>query len=298
MNITLRQLHAFVMTAQLGSVTRAAERLHLTQSAVSMLIKQLETNLGVRLFDRTTRSLRLTIAASEALPIVERMLRNEEQLIAEVRGLADRGRGHVRMAVTAAFAAGMMPEILNAFRQQFPNIGITMLDVSPEQLVPKVVNEEVEFSIGTTIDDIPSDVVCACLLRDTMAAVVLKDSPISSMDSLSWEDVVSFPIVAIRKGMGIRSVVDGTLALKGKVLEPAWEVSLLSTALAMVAAGLGVAILPPYLVSCMHYAALTSRPLIDPVVTREVSVITKAGRTLSCAAESFLDVTRHMIAKP
>jgi DNA-binding transcriptional LysR family regulator len=296
MNVTLRQLHAFVLTAQLGSVTRAAERLHLTQSAVSVLIRQLETTLGVRLFDRTTRTLRLTAVAEDALPVAARMLRGEEELIAGVRGLTERRRGHVTIAVTAAVAAGTMPRALGQFRTRFPDIGVTMLDVPPDQLVAKVLNEDVELGIGTVDGSYASEIALGTLLRDTVGVVARSDSPVAARKKLSWDEALELPVIAVRKGSGIRSLIDATLAAKGKVLKPTWEVSFLTTALAMVAEGLGIAILSPYLISSLYYPALITRPLVDPVVTREISVITKPGRTISFASESFIDVMRQSIA--
>jgi len=298
MNVTLRQLHAFVLTAQHGSVTRAAERLHLTQSAVSVLIRQLETSLGVRLFDRTTRSLRLTVVAEEALAVAERMLRNEEELLAGIRGLTERRRGHVTMAATAAVAAGTMPRALGQFREQFPDIGVTMLDVAPDKLVAMVLSEEVEFGIGTVDGSFASEIALDTLLRDTVGVVARRDSPVAKRDRLSWDEALALPVIAVRKGSGIRALIDATLAAKGKTLKPAWEVSFLTTALAMVAEGLGIAILSPYLISSLYYPALVTRPLVDPLVTREISAIMKPGRTISFASESFIDVTRRSINAP
>jgi DNA-binding transcriptional LysR family regulator len=295
MNVTLRQVQAFVLTAQLGSLTRAAERMHVTQSAISVLIKQLEAVLGVRLFDRTTRTLRLTAAAEEALPTAERILVNQDRLITSLQGLAGRRRGQVSFAVTPAVAAGVMPRVLATFAREYPNVAVTMLDVAPDQLISKALDEEVEFSIGT-VDGSHGEMVLTPLLRDHVGVVVRDGSPIAALESLSWSDIIDHPVIAIRKGSGIRALIDDTLAAQGKVLMPAYEVSLLATALAMVAEGLGASILPRYLITHLHTVGLTTRPLIDPVVTREISIITKARRSLSCAAEGFIEVMRRILA--
>ena len=114
--MTLRQLQAFILTCELGSFTRTGERMLITQSAVTLLIKQLERDLGVTLFDRTTRALRLTSAANEALPIARRMLRNQELLTDSLRALADGRSGQVMLAVTVGVAAILMPRVVVAFR--------------------------------------------------------------------------------------------------------------------------------------------------------------------------------------
>ena len=108
MNPTLRQLQAFVLSYRFGAFTRAAEQMFITQSAVSMLIQQLEEGLGTRLFDRTTRALQPTAAAAEILPAAEKILRDLEDLRAGARGVADRARGHLNFASTPSVAAAIL----------------------------------------------------------------------------------------------------------------------------------------------------------------------------------------------
>src|SRR5262245_1497218 len=119
-NPTLRQIEAFVLTCSLDSITAAAARMNLTQSAVSVLIRQLETGLGTRLLDRTTRSLRPTAAGLEALPRAQRLLRDRDVLVSSVRGLVDIARGRISFAVTAAVASALMPSALAEFKRRYP----------------------------------------------------------------------------------------------------------------------------------------------------------------------------------
>lgn len=293
--MTLRQLQAFVLTCQLGSFTRAAERMLITQSAVTLLIKQLEQALGVTLFDRTTRALRLTSAANEALPIAARMLRNQDLLTDSVRALAEGSRGLVTLGVTVAVAAALMPRVVAAFRTQYPKVTVVMQDLSPEQLVMKMLDEEVEVAIGTLDTDAP-DLDLTDLLQAQMSLVCQKGSPIAEAECIPWAAVLEQPVIAIKKGSGIRTLIDETLAAKGKTLVPAYEASLVTTALAMTAEGLGVSILPPYLVPQLPpYSQFAVRPLVDPVVSRGLSIMTKKGRSLSHAAHSFIEVTRRTV---
>lgn len=153
--MTLRQLHAFVLVCQLGGFSRAAERMHITQSAVTLLIKQLEATLGVILFDRTTRVLRLTWAAEAALPIAERILRNRDLLKDSLHALTDRSSGVVALAVTVGVAAALIPRVVAAFRMQYPKITVVLQDLSPDQLILMTLAEEVEFSIGNLDEEVP-----------------------------------------------------------------------------------------------------------------------------------------------
>ncbi len=293
--MTLRQLQAFILTCELGSFTRTGERMLITQSAVTLLIKQLERDLGVTLFDRTTRALRLTSAANEALPIARRMLRNQELLTDSLRALADGRSGQVMLAVTVGVAAILMPRVVVAFRSQYPDVTVVMEDLSPEQLMNKTLDEEVEVAIGTLDGDAP-DLQVTGLVEAPISLVCRKGSPIARAGSVPWDAIVEQPVIAIKKGSGLRALIDETLAVRGKKLRPAYEVSLVTTALAMTAEGLGVSILPPYLVpQSQTFRQFAVRPLVEPSVSRGLSIMTRKGRSLSHAARAFIEVTRQTV---
>lgn len=292
--MTLRQLHAFVLVCQLGGFSRAAERMHVTQSAVTLLIKQLEAALGVILFDRSTRTLRLTSAAKEALPIAERILRNGDLLKDSLKALTDRSGGVVNLAVTVGVAAAFISRVVAAFQNRYPKITVALQDLSPDQLVMMTLAEEVEFSIGTLDNDVP-DLDTTTLLERPLCVVCHNRSGLSSQKTVTWDRLTDQPVITIKAGTGIRRLIDETLAIRGKRLVPVYEVSLVTTALAMTAEGLGVSVFPPYLVSPLQYPHLITRPLIDPTVPRRLSIISKRGRTLSHASQSFIEVTRQTI---
>src|ERR1700733_11698092 len=148
MNLTIRQIQAFVAVYRVGGISRAAKRLRLTQSAVSVLIRQTEANLGVTLFERTTRSLRPTQAAENAIADSERLLRDLEHLNAKFRGMAERTKGDVAVALSAGLAAALGGIMLSAFARLYPNVRVHVHDVAPNQVVARVLAQEVEFGLG------------------------------------------------------------------------------------------------------------------------------------------------------
>lgn len=295
MEPNLRQLQAFVHVYHLGSLTRTAERMHVTQAAVSVLIRQLEDTLGVRLFDRTSRALKPTLAAQEMLPIAERMLSDLDNLKAGARGLAQRTHGEVRFGVTSAVACTLMPAMLKTFRERYPGIKLVMRDLPPDQLVTPVSREEVEFSIGTP-DDQPDDIVLTTLLQDYLSVICCSDSPLASRDVVGWSDIKTLETITVRHGNRIRALVEDAMAQIGETFEPTYEVSFLTTALAMTAQGLAVSVLPSYLVGAFQYRNLVAKRLTDPVVARNLYLITKQGRSLSAAASAFVELLKESIA--
>jgi DNA-binding transcriptional LysR family regulator len=235
-----------VWTCSLGSLTAAAERMSLTQSAVSVLIRQFELGLGAQLLDRTTRTLHPTAAGREVLPRAQRLLRDRDLMVSAVKGLADVAQGKLSFAVTAAVASALMPAALAQFSRQHPGVAIAMQDVAPDQLVAKVLSEEVEFSIGTVTSP-PREIAQETLISDRLSAICRRDDPLSRRSEVTWDEVLRTPCICVGPGNAIRELIDATLARKGKKIVPAWEVAFLTTALSMTAQGLGMTITPGYL---------------------------------------------------
>ena len=285
----LRQLRAFRAVYQLRKLSAAAEQLSITQSAVSVLIRQLEEGLGTRLFDRTTRSLRPTPAAQEAIVVAERILRDVDSLGAGLRDLSALRRGSLSLAVTPTLGEILLPAAIRQFRQLHPGIRLSVDDCSPDQFVSRVIAEHVDLGIGTP-ERAAADVDTAKLLRDHLALVCRDDHPLAHSRSVRWSDLQGHPVITVRPGYGIRPLIDGAAANAGLMLEVANEVTFLSTALWMVQAGLGAAVMPSAYVRAPAGRGLVVRKLTRPVVSRDIFIVTKRGRSLSAAAQAFVAV--------
>lgn len=294
MNINLRQLQAFVGAYRLGSLTRAAEQMFITQPAASVLIRQLEESIGVRLFDRTTRSLRPTAAAHESIARAERILREFDQLAGGFEDVARRRRGWLVLGATPAVAASLVPPALLEFRKRWPAIDVTIHDLAPEELVGSVVDETVELSIGTPHGASP-EIDLAPLLNDRMCAICQRSSPLARRRQIAWSEIAGHPTVTVKKGSGIRAIIDDTMSRLGMRFEPAYEVSYLATALSLTQHGLGISVLPSYLTRYFHSGRVSAIRLVDPVVTRNLSIVTRKGASLSPAAEGFVEILRSRI---
>lgn len=286
---SLRQLRAFRAVYQLRKLSAAAEQLAVTQSAVSVLIRQLEEGLGTRLFDRTTRSLRPTLAAAEAIAVAERILRDVDSLGAGLRDLSALRRGRVSLAVTPTLGEILLPPVLRRFTRLHPDIQVVIDDCSPDQFVSRVVGEHVDLGLGTP-ERAAADVDTRKLLGDTLAFVCRKDHPLAARRQLRWADLAGHAVITVRPGYGIRPLIDGAAAHAGVLLEVVNEVSFLSTALWMVECGLGGAVMPSAYARRPGRAGLVVRKLHGPVVSRDISLVTKRGRSLSPAAQALVGV--------
>jgi DNA-binding transcriptional LysR family regulator len=292
---TVRQLRAFRAVWQLRKLGAAAEQLAVTQSAVSVLIRQLEEGLGVRLFDRTTRSLQPTAAGAEAIVVAERILRDVDSLGAGLRDLSVLRRGRVSVAVTPTLAEILLPPVVERFAREHPEIRVVIDDCAPDQFVARVLGEHVDLGLGTP-ERAAAGVDTQRLLRDQLAVVCPAGHPLARRGSIRWADLAGHPVLTVRPGYGIRPLIDGAAAQAGVQLDIVNEVTFLSTALWMTASGVGVALMPSAYARARP-GQLAVRKLVSPAVARDISLVTRRGRSLSPAAEAFVAVLRRELGR-
>lgn len=172
MAVSLRQLRAFRAVAEARSFTAASEVLGLTQAAVSILIRQLETELQVVLFQRTGRGAQLTEAGTEILPTVLRLLddlRNITEAASDLRLLR---RGHLRLAVPQMLGCCWLPQVLGPFRQRYPDIEVSIVETAGDGVIDLVAQGEAEIGIGPERASVPG--IDAGHLWDVPMQLVLK----------------------------------------------------------------------------------------------------------------------------
>lgn len=289
MNITLKQLRAFLAVAEAGSFTRAGDTLHLTQSATSGLIRELERELGVRLFHRTTRRVELTDAAREFEASVERLLSGLDRSVADLGAVAARQRGRLAVAAPPLLAATLMPPLIASFLDRYPGIQVSLRDVSTDQIVARVLDGDVDCGIGTFApdEDGPSRIA---LMSDSLMLFCPHAHCLSGKRAPDWRNIAGFPLIALTRDSGIRALVDRTLDAAGASVEPAYEVAQITTAIAMVESGLGVAVLPSYARSVGRRYRIDICVIGGPPVSREITLIQPSFRTASPAAEAFIEL--------
>jgi DNA-binding transcriptional LysR family regulator len=296
MNVTLRQLQAFTGVYRTRSITRAARELGITQSAASLLIQQLEAQLGVKLFDRSTRSVQPTLAADEAVHAAERMLGDALGLSRRMRDLAQARAGRVAFLASAGTASALLPSVLAKFRAGYPDIEIDMRDVAADDLVPRLSATDAEFAIGSVEGDF-AELTIETLTRGRLSAIGRRTADFAARRALTWDELAQMPTIAMRGETRIRMQIDQALGTQGKHLNPTYEVTLINTALAMTAQGLGLAILPATMLPADQFPTLIAKPLIRPAITRPVSLLQRQGRTLSPAAQAFVATARTVLSE-
>jgi len=287
----VRQLRAFAAVYRLGKVADAARQLSVTPSAVSLLVRQTEADLGLRLFDRHARALVPTQAAHDTIGRAERILSELDQLGHSLRGLRDRSIGRVHLAVTPAVGLVLLPEAVRRFVAAYPGVQLVLDDCAPNQFVARVVSGQVDFGIGTP-ESHAVGIETSLLVQDHLCAVMPATHPLAALPRLRWAQLAGLPVIAGTPGYGVRRMTDAAAAQAGVDLRVVNEVNFLASALWMVESGLGIAIFPAALAAAPQHPALAVRPLTAPRVTRPISIVTRRGSTLSPASESFVQTLR------
>lgn len=293
--VTIKQLRAFVAVYRLQRLAPAAERLSITVSAVSVLLRQLEQSVGTPLFDRRARALAPTQAAHDAIGMAERVLQDLSQLGSSMLDLRERKEGQVRVAVTPAVAAALLPSAVRRFARDHPRVRLVLEDCAPDQFVGLVIGEQVDIGIGTPEHPSP-DIDMQTLVDDRLCVVCPADHALARRQRVRWADLKGVPLIAVRAGYGVRRTVDAIAARAGVPLNVAHEVAFLSSALWMTSCGLGVSIWPEALLRASPFDNLVARPLMAPAVSRSISLVTRRGRSLSPAAHAFVQSLQRQLA--
>jgi DNA-binding transcriptional LysR family regulator len=167
-------------------------------------------------------------------------------------------------------------------------------DCAPDQFISRILGEHVDFGIGTP-ERPGAEVEVQRLMRDHLALVCRDDHPLAKARVVRWTDLGGHPIITVRPGYGVRPLIDGTAADAGVALDVVNEVSFLSTAIWMTASGMGASIMPGAFARAAGDPSLVIKVLSAPRVSRDISVVTKRGHSLSVAARAFIDALKRSL---
>lgn len=291
MNLTVRQLRAFVLVVQKGSFTGAGRAMHLTQSAVSILVRDLEEDLGSRLIDRTTRSIAVTAVGQEFFASAQRILADIEHAVGNVDKLIAKQRGRVVVAAPLVLSSTFLPRILADFASLHPGVDVLVLDSLTDQVLPNVRSGAADLGIGT-FRKTEADLSSTLLFKEPLVAIFPKGHALGRAARLTWKDLRGNPILTLRSGSVFRELTQAGLVAGELPLEPAFEATYSGTLIGWVKAGLGVAIVPAHATALVDEKRVGWKRLEKPAIEREVVMVHRTGISLSPAAQAL---TGHLL---
>lgn len=266
--------------------TRAAALVHLSQPAFSALIGQLEATLGVRLFERTTRHVELSVEGQEFERSARRLLAEFDIALSGMRELAARERGRVAIALLPSLAADWLPAVLAGFRAEHPGIDVEVADVLSEPCIEKVRSGWADFALAATRAETPelrADIFCS----DDFHLICRADHPLARSVDPRPRDLTAWPFIHLSRTSSVRQYIDA--ATHPQPLPSVLEVDQLATVAGMIKAGLGISVVPALTLYQFQSPELVTRPVRWSGLTRRIYLVRRRDRALSIAGQGFYD---------
>lgn len=293
MRVDYLGLEGFVAVAELGSFSRAAQKLNLTQTALSHRVRKLEQDLGQQLLMRSARHVSLTQTGMSMLPQVRAQLEALAGLYGDVRQRGIDTRARLSFACLPTLSSFYLPDILRQFAQDCPTVRLQLLDLTAEQVRQCVHDGEAEFGI-TIAAASPWDMAVEYLCTEPYVLLVPATHPLARKDSATRDDLLSLPIVRIRTQSTNRRLIEDALGEYSKQIDWRFEVQFASTAMSMVAAGIGATVLPR-LTMRQGLPGVVGLPFSDVDLSRDIVAVQRRGVPLSSAAARLSQMIRDRL---
>lgn len=289
-----RDLEHFIAVAETGSIARAAERCHTVASAVSKRLSDLEESFGTSLLVRGAKGVELTAAGHAFLARSRSVLYQAEQLDEELRRHASGARGHVRVFANISAIVEFLPAALASFLAKYPDIHIHLEEHVSMGVAAGVADNLADFGIMGNLAAV--DGLTLSPFRSDELVVILKpDHALAQREALSFSDIVKLPLVGLHANSSLHHLLARAAADEGMPLNIRIRVTSFDAVCAMVAAGLGISLIPR--TAAAAYTAqlrLSAVPLTNAWAKRQLSICTRANQPLPSAAQRLLD---HLLAQ-
>ena len=298
--VTLRQLRAFAAVARHGSFTRGAAALHLSQSAVSLLVRDLERELDATLVERGRRPA-VTEIGAEFLRDTSRLLDDLDRAVGNARLARDARRRVIRLAVGHLLASTLVPEALAAFARERPDVDVVLLDGPVEHVAERVLAGEADAGIASLDADVRRpELRVDLLLRDSIHVVSASSLPPLRSDrgpgTVPWARLQDQPLILANPANRIWHELRGRLAEQRRTFTVRHEVAMYSTGLALARQGFGRLLSPGFCAASAALQGLHVQPLVRPVVRWDVSALRRRSTPPSPAIDALFACLRRAVA--
>lgn len=295
-DLGIGHLRALVAVADAGSFTAAAARLHLAQSSLSRTVAEAERRLRVRLFERTTRRVEVTLEGREVVELARHMLTELDTGLRHLHGFLEGSRGSLTVAALPAMAAVLLPGLLSAYRAEHPQVQVQVQDLLAEEVLHRVRDGLVDLAV-TACPATSHELVVQPVAIDRFYCVVPSGHRLADRASARWSDLQGEPFVSFHAtSTSVRATVDRVLAEAGVDVGPVVEARTVGAVAGLTAAGLGVSVVPALVLPMIEFAGLRHLPL-EPEVHRRICIVRHARRPLTPAARGFLDTVTAAAAR-
>jgi LysR family transcriptional regulator, carnitine catabolism transcriptional activator len=294
MEVSTRQLRAFRLAAQHRNFARAAEALYITPSGLSVLIKELESRIGFRLFHRTTRHVELTTDGRELLGVIQRSLEELDSGIANIARKARQTEQQISLGTTPLVAANILPPAMHEFRKQRPDVRIQLFDADLPTLIKMVEAGKLDMSLGIFKPMV--DVRREPFFRFSLMVARASRDDVPSRRTTAWSALDGETLVSLSSEHPHQQLIDKHLTRAGVKVHIGSIVNLLDTQIALVEAEEGIAVIPSFGMPACRNRKITISQLVNPVVRFDFHLISSRARELPAGADEFMSFLKSYVA--
>ncbi|WP_212023017.1 LysR family transcriptional regulator [Bradyrhizobium tropiciagri] len=291
--VSLKHLRAANSVAVYGSFTAAAADLGMTQSAVSRLVLQLERQLGVSLFLRSTRNVILTAPGREFTASTQRLLADLGAQVDNARALGEQIRGRLIISCLLSLTHHVVPEAVLKYRKAHPGVEIHLREGLGSEVYEDVRSGLADFGVGN-VTALGQEVVSDDAVQESCFAILPSRHPLRNKSTLSLRELRNEPFVSLPTGSGLRQQIDSVATTNGIVLKHSTIVEQFGTLYDFVAANVGISIVPASALPPRPPRGVVVKRLVAPPLVRRIGILRLKNRPLTPAATGFLDIFRPL----
>ena len=289
----LRQLEYFQMASRLRHITRAAERLRVSQPNITVAIKKLEAELGIQLFDRSQKQLALTPEGAVFLNRIELALRNIQDAVLEVNDYKQLQKGTIKIGIPPMMGAYLFPKIFSSFQKKYSHLDIYLHEEGSMSIREQLERDELDFGI-IIISGASHNLQLLPMTTSQIVACVPENSPLAAKDRLTKEDIAAANVIMLKEGSFLRQTILGKLKEQSITPNIVLESNQVVTIKGLVASGVGISFLLDMVLE--DAPGVKTIPLEEPLFV-DVGLAWKKDRYISKAAQSFIDFCRDTLRK-
>ena len=284
----IQNIRAFLAVADTGSFSRAADKLFITQPAISKRISTLEESLDCQLFDRLGKSIQLTQAGEALIPSYQRILAEIDQTERIVSSLRTKVSGHLRFGTSHHIGLHRLPPVLRQYTRQFPDVELDIQFMDSEQAAALILKGSIELALITLPDEIEKPLTTIPVWTDPMEVVVAPDHPLSKQKTVTVRQLTEYGVLIQSHSTHTRNIIDDALKIDDDI-RIIMESNYLETIKAMIQNGLGWGVLPESMIDdSLHRINIRGVEM-----ERHLGVLLHASRTLSSSANALLETLKN-----
>ena len=288
----LRQLEYFQMASRLKNITRAAERLRVSQPNITVAIKKLEGELGIQLFDRSQKQLSLTPEGAVFLGRVEVALRNIQDAVLEVNDYKQLQKGTIKIGIPPMMGAYLFPKIFSSFQRRYSHLDVYLHEEGSVAIREQLERDELDFGI-IIIPDTSPNLQLLPMARSQIVCCVPEDSDLTARKAIPLQDIEARNLIMLKEGSFLRQTMLQKMKTAGVTPNIVLESNQVVTIMGLVASGVGNAFLLDMIVR--DTPGIRALPLATPVFV-DVGLAWKRDRYISRAAQSFIEFSKDILS--